>query len=1102
MADPKNEQKYALPQLNPQIQASQDFPDEPFIIPLNGQLMLSEDPSLIGNNYRQITNMRYTDTHPEGVLGMTRINATALSSYLKVRSIFHFMKDNTGESHVLVQAYEQTITNAKIYTNDTAIPNTGDFTTTELWTDSDGALRGCFSNAPAGHIAYCNGVDNCIWGGTKTNCSAFIATAATLSTASDTPTNPVDYTDIINNTKQTVGNVFTIGGGSDTYTKVLIHAGEADGTAGTGIIDSSTTAHVFTTVGNAEVDTAFSKFGTGSLRFYGGYMTTPGHSDFSFGSGDFCVDLQWRVPTLSAGSNSYGICGQYKDVNNFWQVTYATFLFSYSDDFVSFFTGVRTLKLYAKNNGVTVADYTWSWDDSTSWDFSTIGNWFNPVPFRHLAIRRNGSSVDCYLDGSAITNKTVTTGISTMPYLPTTAFRIGSDGINVFSGHIDEFRLSKGNSRWISNFTVPSAPYAEEKKGFLVGCTRPAQGIYIELSTGGENTLAGVPSVKEFTGNSWSLVPILSDGTAVTVGVPLGKNGELKWVPTTSTSQQKYIEGYYLYWYLVEYANCDATISNVKVDMPFQAIKDVWDGYYRTLASAYSYATDRKDVVLNLFEYTYTATDDSTYFGMNSYAITSYITPGFTTRQTGLYIAVPDEYTNNSASVLDVYYWDGDEYKSVGVISDGTSVGGKSLATSGVITWSNASIYDESKKSIEGLDPFYYYKLQWRSQLDGSTRIYYIGGIPEPNDINGYSFASIAANRLMLGCNIHEARNELIISGDGQPDVFNGGDYYKINFGDEESLTGIAPIFAQYASNIYNIVLVFKKTETWSLLWSQTSTGVVWSRYKISPNIGCPAPATITTTSVVFENNVNQGKLVAIWRGNDGIYLSNGQSPFKLSKDINNIFDQSSSLHVNLAMLPYEYSFVDKANNEYHWLWASGANTTLDKEYVLDLQRWKWFDIDRTSGVRIQCGTSVCDTLGNHYTYGCIDTGYMERLENGTSFDGEIITNTLWFGDMLPVQNNFLQYRELLMANLITVAKNASSTVTLTHYLDGNPSGTSYTMSMSDSVHRIANDMQDIYSTPGVFHGIKLVTSSTAEIKGFEPLYFAIYTQKVREHTR
>jgi len=75
---------------------------------------------------------------------------------------------------------------------------------------------------------------------------------------------------------------------------------------------------------------------------------------------------------------------------------------------------------------------------------------------------------------------------------------------------------------------------------------------------------------------------------------------------------------------------------------------------------------------------------------------------------------------------------------------------------------------------------------------------------------------------------------------------------------------------------------------------------------------------------------------------------------------------------------------VDVAN----WLWASAGETTLNKEYVFDVIRKKWYTVDRGTGNRLQLGVSVMDTNNNRYTYGATTAGYIKRLEDRLIFAG------------------------------------------------------------------------------------------------------------------
>src|SRR3990167_7481114 len=137
-----------------QASPANNEPLEKYIIPLDGKWIPSADASQIGKNFTTLTNMRYADGHPESILGMTKINSTALTTYLKARTAFHFRKSQPAESHVLVQAHNTGLTASRIIQSITAIPSAGDFVggaaATTLFDETGDVGIGQFSDAPNG----------------------------------------------------------------------------------------------------------------------------------------------------------------------------------------------------------------------------------------------------------------------------------------------------------------------------------------------------------------------------------------------------------------------------------------------------------------------------------------------------------------------------------------------------------------------------------------------------------------------------------------------------------------------------------------------------------------------------------------------------------------------------------------------------------------------------------------------------------------------------------------------------------------------------------------------------------------------------------------
>ena len=187
-----------------------------------GQWLPALDPLKIGkDNFKTLQNLRYTDKGLKGVDGYSAINTNIVNATnYRIKNGFHFRKEQPQESHVLIQAENSGGTASAIYENETAIPNTGDFTATALHTDSSGYGLGRFSPAPQGNVVYANGVETMIWGGDELRCSAFMTGTTTIT---DTITGVRDFSAQVQNTQTTSDQIAVIGGGIDSDTVLMLH---------------------------------------------------------------------------------------------------------------------------------------------------------------------------------------------------------------------------------------------------------------------------------------------------------------------------------------------------------------------------------------------------------------------------------------------------------------------------------------------------------------------------------------------------------------------------------------------------------------------------------------------------------------------------------------------------------------------------------------------------------------------------------------------------------------------------------------------------------------------------------------------------------------
>lgn len=166
-------------------------------IAFNGKLRTNVDGASIGpNDFQRLENLRYTDVNVRGVQGHTKINTVAAPE-TAVRNGFHFRKDQPSESHVLIDA------NLKCYDLTAAVPGTGTFNTTPIYTDAAGVtFTGRYVVAPTGMLSRCNGKETLLWGGAEYGGISFI----------DNPSagKVYDYTDVLNNTLTDSLNVASI----------------------------------------------------------------------------------------------------------------------------------------------------------------------------------------------------------------------------------------------------------------------------------------------------------------------------------------------------------------------------------------------------------------------------------------------------------------------------------------------------------------------------------------------------------------------------------------------------------------------------------------------------------------------------------------------------------------------------------------------------------------------------------------------------------------------------------------------------------------------------------------------------------------------------
>ena len=1061
----------------------------PFDWPLTGKLRQDVDAFLIGpSNFQTLVNFRYTADGIKGIQGMTPINASAIG-YATLNSGYFYRKDNSLEYHTFVQGVSGAASILYMSNSTTSIPNQDTFSSFQTLENAT-TLR--YSEAPNNGICAFNGITNRIWEGRQTSVGSFIVYDPAGSYW-------YDYTDQVNNTINDANNMatmWTVANPIPTGTQLLLHMNGANG--GTTFTDSSSNGFAVTNVGGVVTDSWTYKFG-GSSGFFNGvqYLTVPSNAAWQFGTSPFTISTWFN---RAAAGVPNGICGQYQDSNNYWYLELATPAFG-------------KITFHAVVSGTVIADYSAPWSNS------------NTSGWNHIALTRSGGNVYIFFNGISLP-VTVNTSIgsASMPSL-SAVLTIGTAYIGATCiGWVNEFTVVKGYALWTTNFTPPSTSYGTTSCSVYIGSVRPIQGLWLTVATA--NASVSACTVSQWTGSSWNVLAV-TDGTA-SGGATLAKTGEITFPSTVSTSKLTMVRSAVAYFYQFVFSGISSgtQISHAAIDAPMQPVIDIWDGNGRTcLDCFFANGTVFTDFTSNVAASTssnakaYVASEPYTYAQFGS-STTASIYLAFASPEMGIQINIPDGlYINTIASILSINYWNGSAWTPVGNLIDNTSNNGASFGQSGTISWSPLPENTEfttaflpqkqTEFPVEGsgssygkqtldANPWYYYQLSFSNVLSADVRVDTITGITSPLTIEPYLFSTLWQNRLWVFNDQAYMKNYGMCSNYGTNSVFNGSDSLTVQFGPHEIVCA-GSIYSRYGSNIFDDLVVCSRNSTYMIDGTAPSN---WTLYTISDKRGCVAPLTFVKCDLSFEVAQGITKHVLLWRTNNGIVFFDGNTIADISDDINNFFDTSKSDYIDPTIynVSLETGGYDEASLEYHWIFT---NANGKQEWVYSLLLKKWSQASRgtsPSNKVLNCVFTVQDTYGDTYLYGGDSNGFIERLDNGSTFDGNAITSTFRTGDILLAQTGSY-ITKLRYITLFAKAKNiATAKVACTYYPDANYAGMTLTpFSQANTLSRIYQGKNSIDSN-ATLHSLQYSITQSTETIGFEPLLISGLFEVDREN--
>jgi hypothetical protein len=190
-----------------------------------------------------------------------------------------------------------------------------------------------------------------------------------------------------------------------------------------GVVDA-TAKNVLETEGNAQISTAQSKWGGGSISVSSGnYLTAPSNVLLPFGTGDFTIEF-WAYWNGGAFS------------------TYATAIDTRNGSFAGGLAIAANITTGAWYISIAAQEILSTTAAAASW--------------QHVAVTRQGTSLKLFVNGTQA-GSTYTSSDN----FSNTTLRVGvrPDNQYPWNGYLDDIRITRGLARYTSNFTAPTAPF-------------------------------------------------------------------------------------------------------------------------------------------------------------------------------------------------------------------------------------------------------------------------------------------------------------------------------------------------------------------------------------------------------------------------------------------------------------------------------------------------------------------------------------------------------------------------------------------------------------------------------------------------------------------
>ena len=323
-------------------------------------------------------------------------------------------------------------------------------------------------------------------------------------------------------------------GVDSTAVKLLVHGNEGSGQSFT---DSSLSNHTITVAGNVTHSTTQSKFNGGSIYFdgTGDYLSVADSADWTFGTGDFTIDL-WIYPTtIGSGGNK-------------------NYIGTNPNQYLTFASNNSGGLLFYYGNG------TWTSTPAATSNVVVNNTW------QHVAVSRSGGTVYLFCNGVLMTSRTQSASIDP-PNIEIGAY--GGGASDLFVGYMDEVRITKGAALWTQNFTPPA-----RRDTLSIGDGMMYNGTCFDFDGTDDKVVTSDPVITgtgDFTFTAWINRATVNTTDFICGNYGAGNSGGVEFYVSGGTVLRCYIGGNYTTgslsmvadtWYHVAVTRTSGTLQN------------------------------------------------------------------------------------------------------------------------------------------------------------------------------------------------------------------------------------------------------------------------------------------------------------------------------------------------------------------------------------------------------------------------------------------------------------------------------------------------------------------------------------------------------------